>query len=99
MHYFRNKLIFYYIIISIIIISLSNSRIIFAQTIAEKKESLEKINADTDSLLLEPLKIINQELDEKKFFLQQLYAEALQLYNSKATPDCYKIILQQIKQC
>lgn len=70
-----------------------------AQTIAEKKESFSKKEDEADLHLLEQLQYVNQELDEKRFTLQQLYNQALQLYNSGVRKDdSYQLILSKIKQ-
>ncbi len=68
-----------------------------AQTISEKKESFHRNDSEMDPQTMQQLRYINQELDEKRFALKQLYDQALQLYDADATPDCYDPLLAEIR--
>ncbi|MCH9626850.1 MAG: Type 3 secretion system secretin [Chlamydiales bacterium] len=66
-----------------------------AQTIAEKKESFQRSDNEMDSVTLEQLRSINEELDEKRHTLKRLYDQALQLYHTHADKQRYLPILQK----
>ena len=69
-----------------------------AQTIAEKKEGYQKTtDSEMDPQSLTHLRYVNEELDEKRFELKQLYDQALQLYNSHASQEKYAHLLTQIR--
>ncbi len=66
-----------------------------AQTIAEKKESFQRSDNEMDSVTLEQLRSINEELEEKRYTLKKLYDQALQLYHTHADKQRYLPILQK----
>lgn len=69
----------------------------YGQTIAEKKESFQRTDSDMDPQTLQQLRYVNQELDEKRFALNQLYDQAFQLYCKNASKECYDPILCAIR--
>lgn len=68
-----------------------------AQTIAEKKESFQRTDSEMDPSTLEQLRYVNQELDEKRFALKQLYDQAFELHCKNAPKERYDPILCEIR--
>jgi len=69
-----------------------------AQTIAEKKDSFSRHDAEIDPGTLEQLREVNRQLEEKRFELSQLYNHALSLYKSGADIKNYQPLLQQVQR-
>ncbi|MCC5831952.1 MAG: type II secretion system protein GspD [Chlamydiales bacterium] len=69
----------------------------YGQTIAEKKESFHRTDSEMDPETLEQLRYVNQELDEKRFALKELYDEAFRLYCAHASKKNYDPILCEIR--
>ncbi|NGX61218.1 MAG: putative type II secretion system protein D [Chlamydiae bacterium] len=69
-----------------------------AQTIAEKKESFHKKDSEMDKETLSELHQVNEQLEEKRFALQQLYDQAFNLYKTKAEKSRYEALLLAIRQ-
>jgi general secretion pathway protein D len=70
----------------------------YALTIAEKKESFLRHDNEMDPNTLEQLREVNQQLEEKRFELSQLYNQGLALYQAKASAEGYEPLLQRIRQ-
>lgn len=62
-----------------------------AQTIAEKKASLQRSSGDIDHKTQQKLSLFNQEINEKKDLLRQLYSEA-----QSASPEDFERLRHQI---
>ena len=71
---------------------------LFAQTIAEKKESFQRNDNEMDQNTLAQLREVNQLLEEKRFELSQLYEQARHLYRTGAHSENYEPLLALIKQ-
>lgn len=70
-----------------------------AQTIAEKKQGLQKgSGADLDRETQALLTKVNQELTEYKLELKELYAEVMVLHQQHASPARFQSLLQQINE-
>lgn len=75
----------------------SLSTFLSAQTIAEKKAGLGHVGSDLSEEMQHSLSQVNAELEASQLELQQLYAEAIALYNQNA-PECsYKDLLDRIR--
>ena len=70
---------------------------LFAQTIAEKKDSFQRNDNEFDANTLEQLSQVNQGLEEKRFELSQLYEQTQALYQSGADFEAYDPLLQEIR--
>lgn len=71
---------------------------VYSQTIAEKKESFLRYDQEIDPNTLEQLRAVNQQLEDKRWSLNQLYQQAITLYKADADPSSYKELLQTIRQ-
>lgn len=93
------KKVGYYVFAALLSLNLCGqfSRQLHAQTIAEKKESFLHTENELDAQTLDQLRCVNQELEEKRFQLKQLYDLALSLYHSHADKKQYKPILEKIR--
>ena len=71
--------------------------LIYGQTIAEKKESLQRNDSEMDPNTLEQLRVVNQLIEEKRFELNRLYEEARSLYQTGGHLNLYEPLIAQIR--
>lgn len=69
-----------------------------SQSLAEKKASLTQSQSGLDKELDTFLTKINSETIEIEQKIKELYAEVLTLYNAKAEPEEYKVLLKEINE-
>ncbi|MCH9625196.1 MAG: Type 3 secretion system secretin [Chlamydiales bacterium] len=69
-----------------------------AQTIAEKKESFQRSDSDLNPETLEQLRNVNQDLEENRYELSELYKQAEALFQSGADLQHYTPLLDQIRK-
>lgn len=69
---------------------------LFSQSISEKKANLKTSQSDLDEETEHFLIQLNKETQEIHTRLQQLYEEALRLYQNHAPPEEYRALLEQI---
>lgn len=69
---------------------------LFSQSISEKKANLKSSQSDFDEETEKFLVQINKETQEIHAHLQQLYEEALRLYQNHAPPEEYRSLLDKI---
>ncbi len=70
---------------------------LYAQTIAEKKESFYSCENEMDQTKLQQLRYLNEELEEKHYELTQLYKKAHSLFEQGAEETAYEPLLHQIR--
>lgn len=68
-----------------------------AQTIAEKKASLQKKSAELDVDTQTLLTKVNQDIRDKKVVLRELFLQAKQLHDEGADPELFRSIVMQIQ--
>jgi general secretion pathway protein D len=68
------------------------------QTIAEKKLSFSKNESGLEKTTNDQLKIVNEELDQKRFELARLYEEGEKYYLSGANQDNYHELIAKISE-
>lgn len=87
----------YFLLLSTLYILFSNS--LLAQTIAEKKGGLQRLNrADLDQNAQKLLPIINQQINQKKAELKSLCAQVEQLHKENAPHESFKRCLKEIHE-
>lgn len=75
---------------------LSLPAISFSQTIAEKKAGLGHLGSDLNEEMQQSLSQVNEEIAAYENDLQELYAQAAELYRKNAPEDSYKSLLTKI---
>lgn len=74
------------------------AQLLVGQTIAEKKESFDHSDSEMSAHMLQQLREVNLQLDERRFELKKLYDAALQLNEQRADRESYDPFLSQIGQ-
>ncbi|MGM0440223.1 MAG: secretin N-terminal domain-containing protein [Chlamydiota bacterium] len=69
----------------------------FSQTIADKKRSLHEDTSDLDTESYQYLEKVNEQMQERRSRLEDLYDKVRELHERQALPEEYKQLLQEIK--
>lgn len=77
---------------------LTSANILEAQTIADKKAMMQQGDSDFDSSTSGLLQEVNQEIDENKTLLRELYKQADELYEYGANEALFQDLLEKIQR-